>query len=224
MRDLGDGSRPDIAPLQRSSLRDEATRALRSQIIAGTIHSDRLYAIRDMAGLLGTSPTPVREALLELEYLGLVELVRNRGFRVRETSYSDLKEILEMRLMLEIPPIVKLAELDTQPDLSQALKLCKKADRAAAAGNVMEYLSIDRDFHLSLVETNGNRRLVQTIGNLRDQTRLYGIAYIGPPALASSAQEHFEILDAIRERNPRRVRELLQVHLEHVLGDWSASL
>jgi DNA-binding GntR family transcriptional regulator len=75
-----------VIPLERLSLRDGAARSLRQQIVSGALRSGSLYSIGDIAQQLGTSPTPIREALLELENDGLVELVRNRGFRIRAIS------------------------------------------------------------------------------------------------------------------------------------------
>lgn len=210
-----------LAPLERVSLRDGATRSLRQQIVAGTIQANRLYSIGDLATRLGTSPTPIREALLELEAQGLVELVRNRGFRVKAISLQDMREIQSIRVMLEVPTLQQLALMDPLPDLSDAFEWCERCTEYAAAGNVIAFLAADRDFHLSLISKLGNQRLTESVGNLRDQTRLYGIKHLEDEGLTSSAGEHPPLLDAICQHDSDKVGRLLRNHLGHVLGDWS---
>lgn len=211
----------EILPLKRTSLRDDAARTLRSQIVAGTILPDRLYSIGEIAAQLGTSPTPVREALLELGNQGLIELVRNRGFRVQAISQEDLQEILDMRILLEVPALCRLAEMEPQPNLEDSKRLCGRVLEHARAGNVMAFLTIDRDFHLSLIRKIGNDRLTAAVETLRDQTRLYGMNHMTKEQLEESAQEHFAILDAIAGKQPDKVETLLKAHLQHVSAEWS---
>lgn len=126
-----------------------------------------------------------------------------------------------MRLMLEVPALQRLASLPIQPNLGKARRLCDLAMEMARPGNVMAFLAVDRDFHLSLIDKIGNTRLTATVGTLRDQTRLCGIAHLDNEALEASAAEHYAILEAIRKRSPDQVTKLLTAHLGHVAGDWS---
>ncbi|WP_018075681.1 GntR family transcriptional regulator [Novosphingobium nitrogenifigens] len=210
-----------MIPLERLSLRDGAARSLRQQIVSGALRSGSLYSIGDIAQQLGTSPTPIREALLELENDGLVELVRNRGFRIREISRADIKEIHAIRVMLEVPAIEALAAMDPVPDLSDAEALCRRCARAAEMNDIIGFLAFDRDFHLALIAKLGNRRLTDTIGTLRDQTRLYGLHNFGEGGLTGSTDEHLALLEAVRRRDPATAGALLRHHLDHVVGDWA---
>ena len=90
----GHDSIPDGSiKLQADSLRDQALRVIRARIISGAMRPGQLYALGATASDLGVSVTPVREAVLELAREHLVELARNRGFRVREMSEHELNEI-----------------------------------------------------------------------------------------------------------------------------------
>src|SRR5215475_6337347 len=88
--------------LQASSLRDQALRVIRARIISGAMRPGELYALGATATELGVSVTPVREAVLELARERLVELARNRGFRVREMTERELDEIVEFRRIIEV--------------------------------------------------------------------------------------------------------------------------
>src|SRR5919202_296505 len=95
--------------LEASSLRERAAEAIRNGITTGEIRAGELYSVPTLAARLGVSATPVREAMLDLANEGLVEAVRNRGFRVVELTDADLDEILEVRVMLEVPAAGRLA-------------------------------------------------------------------------------------------------------------------
>src|SRR5258708_1047846 len=119
-------------PLPRLTLRDEASRRLRSEIVAGGLEAGLLYPIAQGAERLGVSITPGREALLELSSEGLVEIVRNRGFRISEVSEKDLDEIVEMRLLLEVPVVQRLAERAETLPLAPLRDLATQLKKAAA--------------------------------------------------------------------------------------------
>jgi DNA-binding GntR family transcriptional regulator len=210
--------------LSRISLRSAAARVLRAQIVSGTLQPDRLYAIGEVAAQLGTSPTPVREALLDLSSQGLVELVRNRGFRVREMTDHDLDELVHIRTLLEVPAVEQLASLRPAPDLADVQDLCVRIEKAASEGDLDGFLVVDRDLHLQLIAKLGNGRLVDLVGNFRDQTRLYGLGHlVGTPRMTASAHEHTEILGAIAAGRSEQAGALMRAHLGHVRRDWSAT-
>ncbi|HSA52260.1 MAG TPA: GntR family transcriptional regulator, partial [Yinghuangia sp.] len=84
--DAGDGADPvgDAARLgERLSLREQVARAIRAALVAGEMRPGVVYSAPGLATRFGVSATPVREALLDLAKDGLVEPVRNKGFRVR---------------------------------------------------------------------------------------------------------------------------------------------
>jgi len=73
--------------------------------MSGEMRPGSIYSAPALGALLGVSPTPVREAMLDLTKEGLVEVVRNKGFRVVNLSESDLADLAELRYLLEVPTI-----------------------------------------------------------------------------------------------------------------------
>src|SRR3954447_1482145 len=92
------------------SLREQAQQVIRASILAGELAAGEIYSASTLAERLGVSPTPVREAMLELANGGLVEAVRTRGFRILTADEDDLDEISQLRLMLEVPSMRIVAE------------------------------------------------------------------------------------------------------------------
>ena len=211
-----------LPPIERRSLRGEAIDLLRARITAGELEPGRLYAIGDIAAQLGVSPTPVREAVLDLANQGLTEVVRNRGFRIIELSGEELEEIVVVRRMLEAPAMGILAGDTSGLDLPALRELSGEIERAAAAGDLVSFLTLDKEFHLSLLYAVGNARLVQVVAQLRDQTRLTGLPRIrGTERLIRSAHEHDLLLDALEAADAAGAETLMSEHLNHVTGLWA---
>jgi DNA-binding GntR family transcriptional regulator len=205
-----------------TSLRDEARRIIRAGIISGEIERDRIYSAGSFAERLGVSVTPVREALLDLANAGLVAPVRNRGFRIVIPSDRDLDEIVELRLLVEVPSTRVVVARAGDAELAALEEPVREIEQAALAGDLPAFLLHDRRFHLGLLEITGNRRLVKLVGELRDQTWLVGLTpLVKRGRLRDSAAEHRRILEAIQARDAELAERLMLAHLRHTRGIWA---
>ncbi len=184
--------------IERSSLRAEAVRRIRSAILYGEIEAGAIHSAPALAARLGVSITPVREALLELTYRGMVSQVRNRGFRVVEHSAADLDAALELRTLLEVPMLARLAgNLDAE-DVDHFHGLVAAGVDAARRGDTSAFLDLDRTFHLGLLARAGNVRIVDAVDRVLDQLRLARFLEAGgTEALVEVAEGHGEIVAAI---------------------------
>jgi DNA-binding GntR family transcriptional regulator len=214
-----------MRPLETKSLREQASEVLRANVVSGELAPGRIYSVATLAQDLGVSATPVREALLDLTSSGLVEPVRNRGFRVLTADDDDLDEIGQLRIMLEVPAIRTVVERGSEEDIQALRPTLDAIGAAAAAGDVPAFLAADRAFHLGLLELTGNGRLLRLVAQLRDQTRLTGLSALARAgALDASAREHCAVLDAVRERDADRAERLMRRHLEHTRGIWAGQI
>ena len=211
------------APLQRTSLREQALALLREALISGRIADGVVYSSKALAAELGVSNGPIREAMLALVGDGLMEAVPNKGFRAVPLTPADLAEIYEMRLLLEVPVIARLARDGLPGDLAARLAgLVDTIERTARSRDLTGNLAADRDFHLALLAAGGNRRLVSTVARLRDQTRLHNLRTINADGrLITSAEEHRPLLAAIVRHDEHAAERLMRQHLEHIRRDWS---
>jgi len=205
------------------SLREQARTVIRGLIITGQMQADQLYSVPRLATELGVSATPVREALLDLAREGLLEPVRNRGFRVVTLSSSELKDIYAIRTMLEVPSIAEIARTGLAPALLARLRaLADVTKRAADAGNLIDFLEADRKFHVELIATLGNKPLADLVETLRDRVRLHGFkSGKSSEYIAHSASEHFQLLNFLSKRDEPGAVALMQRHLERSRHVWS---
>ena len=160
------------AAIERSSLRGEAVRRIRAAIIYGEIAPQEIHSAPALAARMGVSVTPVREALLELTSRGMVEQVRNRGFRVVEHTAADLDAALELRALVEVPMLTRLAGALDPEDAEHLRGIVDAGIAAARAGDTAAFLDLDRTFHLGLLARAGNPRIVDVVDQVLDHLRL----------------------------------------------------
>ena len=204
-----------------STLGSLAREAILVRIVSGEIVPGEVYSAPALAGVLGVSVTPVREALLELASAGLVEPVRNKGYRVVEISQQALDDILQVRLMLEVPAMAEVARHSLGAEAGFRA-LARELDRRAAGGDVRGFLEADREFHLGLTDTLGNGYLTEMVSRLRYQARLYGLARLAERGeLQESAHEHGKLLDAICCGDADAAAAIMSHHLQHTRGIWA---
>jgi DNA-binding GntR family transcriptional regulator len=206
-----------MKPMKRgSSLRERCAVAIRAGIITGDIRPGTLYSAPAIAQQFGVSATPVREAMLDLTNEGLVEPIRNRGFRVVELSERDLDEIHEIRLLLEVPPVVAVAgdqELLTDAIVARLRNVCAELERHAESDDVAAMIDLDTKFHNEILKLAGNRRLVELVGRLRHQTLRYGLREAAHATLVATATDHQKIVDALLEGDKGKVERVMREHL-----------
>jgi DNA-binding GntR family transcriptional regulator len=199
---------------RRHSVRGQVLAALRRALATGDLVPGHVYSAPALAERHGVSPTPVREAMQQLACEGLVETVPNRGFRVVLHSARDAAELAEIRLLLELPVVLRLA--GTQPlGTWEALSpLAERTVAAAARGDRAAYAEADRAFHGALLEPAGNRRLVEFAEEVQRRVPAPATpAGVPTPGLVSAAAEHVALVEALSARDLAGAERILRGHL-----------
>ncbi len=196
------------------SLTDQVVAAIRAAAERGEIRPGQLYSAYQLAELLDVSRAPVREALMKLSEAGMVRMERNRGFRLVVPDAREIAEIFQLRLLLEVPA-ARAAAGDATGATARELRREFRSMRAAVrTGDADLFMAHDRAFHDCALRSTGNRRLVLTVGALRDATRTLGASTVDRSrGLADIAAEHEPILTAVRDRDPEAAAEAMRVHV-----------
>lgn len=171
-----------LGPVERSSLlaNDVADR-LRDAILAGELQPGDRLSVPDLARLLDTSRTPVREALYVLERAGLVEIRPRRGAVVFGGGTGSLREMLELREALDGMAARLAAQRMTDVERAQFRAVAREHDEALAAGDVQRHLVLDPQFHDLIRDGAHNERLAADLVRLRDQILLVLRAWSNAP-------------------------------------------
>lgn len=208
--------------IARVSVRDQVRGILLARIQTGELEAGEIYSAVALADEMGVSATPVREALMDLASSGLVEAVRNRGFRVRTVSADDLDEIVALRTWLEVPAMDLVIDNASDTELEMLRPLAERICEEARRRDVTQFLVADGIFHNRMLELSGVSRLVKVVGDLRGQTHLIGLRHLGAAGdLEASGLEHVEIVEALVARDRGLARSLMRRHLQHARGIWA---
>lgn len=211
--------------VSRASLREQITEVLRGAVITGSMRSGEIFSAPSLAERFGVSATPVREAMLDLAKEGLIEAVRNKGFRVTEPTDAQLDDVTELRMLIEVPTCAELARRYSAGWAGTVAELRTVAEAIvghAEGRDLIAYIEADRRFHLGLLGLAGNAELVSVVGQLRARSRLYGLQRLAREGtLGRSAAEHIELLDAITDGDADRAAEVMRRHIHHVRGLWA---
>jgi len=164
---------------------------------------------------LNISKTPIREALQQLEKEGFIENIPVKGAFVSQISIQDLREIFDLREILECE-VIKRAALKADPDKVEVLR--KKfissesnSKRVSTGG----FKSGD-EIHSFIFETYGNNRLIEIYKRLQDhivRSRIHFFNQSHPDRSEESFKEHLEILDALKAQDPSSAEHAVRTHL-----------
>lgn len=217
---------PESTPLGRVerplNLRETVLEQLRTAIITGELTEGELVSAPSLGQALGVSATPVREAMMELAREGLVETVKNKGFRVTRMSTKDLDDLTQIRMLLEPPVMQVIAGNIPDEAYDDILRLADSCLEAAENEDLGRYLSEDRAFHATLLGFSDNPQLVELATSLRRKTRLYGIGLLAREGrLADSSREHHELLRLLRDGDGDAAEQLLRKHISHAKDLWA---
>jgi DNA-binding GntR family transcriptional regulator len=215
---------PVLSPLRvRRNLREEITQTLRAAVISGELRPGVVHSAPHLAAQFGVSATPVREAMLDLAKEGLIDVVRNKGFRVTEPSQKDLDDLSELRALIEVPTVRRIAEAGAAPAVIEELRpLAVEIEDAATRHDLIAHVAADMEFHLRLLALAGNAHLVEHVRSLRAQSRIYGLRSLAERGeLVPSAHEHAELLDLVAVGDAEGAERLMRAHIGHVRGIWA---
>jgi len=192
---------------------------LRDMIMTGKLTEGDKVNEGKLCETMGISKTPLREALRVLSVEGLIELVPNRGAFVTTPTLEEITEMFGVMGLLEGFCARSACEKmdDSAFDRLEKLhaRLEEKFDRRDQEG----YIHANNRYHSYLQELAGNRTLNQIISGLRKKILLYRFQSLNlSERFEKSIEEHRELIEAFRERNPDKAEKLMSTHLKNQAG------
>ena len=181
---------------------------LRASILTGELGQDELHNEMVLAKQLGSSRTPVREALLELSSQGLVSFLPRKGVVVNQFTRQDVEEVFELRWVIELYAIEKVAKASASYDLSKIDKAIEDQRKAVKQKDIIGYLKANAIFH----RTN-NRRFTAIFENISDMIQLMSIQGSVGDRVHETIPEHEKILEAVKQGNPPKAIKAMENHL-----------
>lgn len=199
------------APLAYPTAATFAYETLRAWIVDGRIPPGERVELGEVAGRLGLSTTPVRQALQRLEGEGLVTSEPHRGAAARELSRAELEEVYALRRRLEGWAVeLACARLD-DADRREIGERFARLDAAAPE----DYARANREFHARIFQAAGQPLLQRFLAVLWDLSERYRQDYLQRPAqLRRSRADHRRLLELLLAGEPAEAGRLVTAHNE----------
>jgi DNA-binding GntR family transcriptional regulator len=201
------------------TLSEQIFTLVRDRIIAGGFPSDAPIRQDALAAELGVSKIPLREALARLEQERLLVSHANRGFFVRPLSAEEAEEVYALRLRLEPEAVAEASKIATPQDKTAAKRALEALDKAMVA-NKDQVGSLNRAFHMSLVQPLARPLTVQIIERLNIISERYVRKHLEPAGREDRAhKEHQAMLELWSQGKAKAVAAMMHDHIASTLED-----
>jgi len=203
-----------------STIRRRIYNFLREQLLSGEIQPHEHLIEAKVARDIGTSRTPVREALHSLELEGLIESIPRVGYVVKSISEEEVEEICEIRAAIEGLG-ARWAMEKAQKKLVEGLKKnISLSDERVSKGDVRAFVDMDAQFHEIISKLSGSKRLLELAQTLRRHMLRYRVQSIySIDNVRRAIDGHKGILRAIEKRDLEEVNKAIQHHMEQSKRD-----
>jgi len=187
---------------------------LRERIISGRLKPGQRVNELEIQREMGTSRSPIREALRHLELEGLVEIQPRRGAFVRQLSAEDLHEAILVRAQLESLAADLAAQFITAEQLQEMKSLLAELDEALSSRNIQRYTEAHYRFHQAFIRASGNQTLQRHLRLVTQPFVITRLTYIylmsqGP----DSEVGHHELYEALSRRDRDLAADIARRHV-----------
>jgi DNA-binding GntR family transcriptional regulator len=190
--------------------KDLIYREVRRSIVVGRYKPGTRLDLEGLSQKYGTSVTPVRDALQMLSQEGLVTIKPRSGYFVTHITLKQLRDLLELRAVLEVAAIERAATRITDEQLKE-LEQVHAGYTGKDDESVDRYTTENRRFHCQIAEASGNQELAQTLGHLHDRLAQYLVLVSANNRIQ---QGHDHLIEALRTRDPAVAGQVMIEELE----------
>src|SRR5216684_4595366 len=194
--------------VRHRTMAEAALERLREAIIMGELTPGTPLRLEDLAHQLGMSISPIREAVRQLEALGLAEHVPHHGAKVMRLDVEELRELFAVRLALEGMAVRRAAELFQPEDADAARAQLTAYDEARHRGDIRAAVRAHGSFHFAVYEAARSSWLLRLIRPAWDSCERYRPVLLAEGALQDRHEElDVELLEACTRHEPDRAAQ-----------------
>jgi DNA-binding GntR family transcriptional regulator len=197
---------------RREQLPEQVAAYVRELIFSGTVRADDFVRMEPIAEALGVSNTPVREGLLTLRSEGFVRLVPRRGFIVASFTKQDVRDVFWAQAQLAGELAARAAKQITAEQLERAGATIESMQAAVRADDREAIAEFGHSFHREINLAAGSYRLALLLGTIARHLPNRFYASI-EAQVAETDLEHPRVFQALRERDSRAARAVMEEHI-----------
>jgi DNA-binding GntR family transcriptional regulator len=218
----------------RGQRRRAIVESLITDVLQGRLQAGQHLTTQELADRHGVSHTPIREALVALAGVGVIDLLPNRGAVVRQVSARDVREVCQVRRVLECEATRRACgrvDLEELKSLAAELRRLMRGTSRMNPRFVERARVLDNQLHDLIAASCGNHFLAQELARLkilfrafRDMAWVYEESRSDYRRLAGEAQEHLKIVEALLAGDPRGAARAMAQHIKSGIRYWSRAL
>ena len=199
-------------------LNQKVYRVLKESIVKGFLEPGTKLLENRIAEEMQVSRTPVREAMQKLVAEGFVKTTPNQTMAVTEVSPEDVKEVLQIRGVLEGLAARIAAKKINRREIDELENVVAQMSLYVSKENLSSYCRVDDEFHDLILNICGNKWIIQIRDNLGSFIYRFRIKSLSVPGrLKCSLKEHQAIMEALKKRDSVEADRLSQVHMENTV-------
>jgi DNA-binding GntR family transcriptional regulator len=214
--------------------RQAIVHSLLADIFQGQLRAGAHLVTQDLAQRFGVSHTPIREALISLAGIGIIDLLPNRGAIVRQVTSKEVREIYHVRRILECAATRSACgriDLNELHGVADDLRQLATVRRRAAAGFIARARAVDSRLHDLIADACGNAFLAQELGRLKILFRAFrDVAWEQERQrndvhrLFEETGEHLAIIEALLAGNRRHASRTMALHIRSGARYWTRAM
>lgn len=202
------------------SLSAKVFHKIREDILDGKYHADEELKEKNIGEEMGVSRTPVREALRQLELEGLVYMIPNKGAFVEGVTLKDIKDIYEIRTLLEGLCAKWAAKNISREQLEELEETVFLSEFHLSKGNWDQILELDNRFHEQVYEACASKELTRVLCDYHHYLQRIRKITLGQKERARAAiDEHRAIAEALKKRDEVSAEEQARLHIRNTIAN-----
>lgn len=195
-------------------LRDVVFNTLREAILKGELKPGERLMELQLAGKLGVSRTPIREAIRMLEQEGLAVTIPRKGAEVAKMTEKDMEDVLKIREALDELAVSLACEQISGDELERLKQTMHEFEEYTKTGEVKRIAEADVRFHDIIYQATRNPKLVNMLNNLREQMYRYRVEYLKDERnYPTLVREHNEIVEGLIGKDKQKVTAAMHDHV-----------
>ncbi|PLR88284.1 hypothetical protein CVD25_22775, partial [Bacillus canaveralius] len=188
---------------------------IKEKIMRGDFIEENFTSQNQLVEELNMSRTPIVAALQRLQQDGFLKVVSNQGIVIQELSIKEINNIFEMRLAIELFSLQKIVGHLTADDFKNLDEIIEDQKKCCEDNDYFNFAHLDGDFHLYLLQVEGNGLFIQTMSNIKDKLFFNSTNFLRKQqSMMNFIREHERILKALKEENTDLAVKELEEHLQ----------
>jgi DNA-binding GntR family transcriptional regulator len=203
-----------MQPIKRQTLTSAVTESLRQRILSGEFADGQQLRQEALSNEYGVSRVPVREALRQLEAEGLIQIIDHKGALVTKLSLDDIRELLNIRALLESELLRTSVPSQSPDDLKLARETLDEFELALKNNDVRHWGELNARFHMALYRSARRPNTLALIEQLHNKTDRYTrMQILFTQTMEQAHKEHTRLYELCREKSADEAAEFIRFHI-----------